>query len=69
MPDQAGGDQLERLLADRGPQLLRTAVLLTGSQQDGEDPLQAALERLLPAGPATGGQPGGVPARSSTASP
>jgi RNA polymerase sigma-70 factor (sigma-E family) len=47
LPDAEGGDQLERLLADRGPQLLRTAVLLTGSQQDGEDLLQAALERLL----------------------
>lgn len=47
MPDQAAGDQLERLLADRGPQLLRTAVLLAGSRQDGEDLLQAALERLL----------------------
>jgi hypothetical protein len=29
----AGGDQLDSLLADRGPQLLRTAVLLAGSQQ------------------------------------
>jgi RNA polymerase sigma-70 factor (sigma-E family) len=38
---------LEQLLADRGDQLMRTAVLLTGSQQDGEDLLQAALERLL----------------------
>jgi RNA polymerase sigma-70 factor (sigma-E family) len=47
LPDAEGGDELERLLADRGPQLLRTAVLLTGSQQDGEDLLQAALERLL----------------------
>jgi RNA polymerase sigma-70 factor (sigma-E family) len=46
-PDQTGGDQLEQLLADRGPQLLRTAVLLAGGQQDGEDLLQAALERLL----------------------
>ncbi len=47
MAEPAGGDQLERLLADRGPQLLRTAVLLAGSQQDGEDLLQAALERLV----------------------
>lgn len=47
MPDQASGKQLELLLADRGPQLLRSAVLLAGSQQDGEDLLQAALERLL----------------------
>lgn len=47
MPESRSGDQLQRLLADRGPQLLRTAVLLAGSQQDGEDLLQAALERLV----------------------
>jgi RNA polymerase sigma-70 factor (sigma-E family) len=47
MPKPGRGDQLQRLLADRGPQLLRTAVLLAGSQQDGEDLLQAALERLV----------------------
>jgi DNA-directed RNA polymerase specialized sigma24 family protein len=44
---QSQGDQLERLLAQRGGQLLRAAMLLTGDQQDGEDLLQAALERLL----------------------
>jgi RNA polymerase sigma-70 factor (sigma-E family) len=54
---QTGADQLERLLADRGPQLLRTAVLLTGSQQDGEDLLQAALERLLRQGRRLDGSP------------
>jgi len=42
-----GAADLEQLLADRGAQLMRAAVLLTGSQQDGEDLLQAALERLL----------------------
>jgi RNA polymerase sigma-70 factor (sigma-E family) len=47
MPEPANGDQLEHLLSDRGPQLLRTAVLLAGSQQDGEDLLQAALERVV----------------------
>src|SRR5580693_4246613 len=45
------GDQpvgvLEELLAVRGGQLLRTAVLLGGGQEDGEDLLQAALERVL----------------------
>src|SRR6266851_1749750 len=46
MPE-ARGDDLELLLAERGTQLLRTAMLLTGSRQDGEDLLQAALERLL----------------------
>ena len=38
---------LEVFLADRGDQLLRTAVLLAGSREAGEDLLQAALERLL----------------------
>jgi RNA polymerase sigma-70 factor (sigma-E family) len=38
---------LELFLADRGDCLLRTAVLLTGSKEAGEDLLQAALERLL----------------------
>jgi RNA polymerase sigma-70 factor (sigma-E family) len=45
--DAAGAADLERLLLERGEQLLRTAVLLTGSRQDGEDLLQAGLERLL----------------------
>ena len=40
-------DQLERFVAERGLILLRTAKLLTGSQQAAEDLLQAALERLL----------------------
>jgi RNA polymerase sigma-70 factor (sigma-E family) len=38
---------LERLLDERGVRLMRTAVALTGSRADGEDLLQAALERLL----------------------
>jgi RNA polymerase sigma-70 factor (sigma-E family) len=42
-----GSGDLERLLSERGDQLMRTAVLLTGSRQDGEDLLQAAVERLL----------------------
>jgi RNA polymerase sigma-70 factor (sigma-E family) len=41
------GDAVERLLAERGDQLIRAAIALTGSRQDGEDLLQAALERLL----------------------
>jgi RNA polymerase sigma-70 factor (sigma-E family) len=45
-PDRVVAD-LERFLAARGDQLLRTAVLLTGSKEAGEDLLQAALERLL----------------------
>jgi RNA polymerase sigma-70 factor (sigma-E family) len=40
-------EQLESFLAERGKPLLRAAVLLTGSQEAGEDLLQAALERLI----------------------
>ena len=47
MQDADAAADLERLVADRGEQLLRTAVLLAGSHQDGEDLLQAGLERLL----------------------
>ena len=43
-PDDAG---LEQLLGERGQDLMRAAVALTGSRADGEDLLQAALERLL----------------------
>ena len=49
-PDDAAAQPvavLEELLAARGEQLLRTAVLLAGSRADGEDLLQAALERLF----------------------
>lgn len=38
---------LEELLAAKGEHLLRTAVLMSGSQDEGEDLLQAALERVL----------------------
>ena len=41
------GAELERLLADRGSSLLAAATALAGSRQDGEDLLQAALERVL----------------------
>ena len=40
-------DDVERLLAERGGHLMRAAVALAGSRSDGEDLLQAALERLL----------------------
>ena|SRR5271154_4630804 len=39
--------ELENFLAERGEPLLRTAILLTGSKEAGEDLLQAALERLF----------------------
>jgi RNA polymerase sigma-70 factor (sigma-E family) len=38
---------LEGLLAQRGDQLMRAAIALAGSRQEGEDLLQAALERVL----------------------
>jgi RNA polymerase sigma-70 factor (sigma-E family) len=47
MRDAHEPGELERLLAERGRDLMRTAALLAGSRQDGEDLLQAALERLL----------------------
>jgi RNA polymerase sigma-70 factor (sigma-E family) len=36
-----------RLLAERGDHLMRAAIALAGGRADGEDLLQAALERLL----------------------
>jgi len=41
------GADLERLLAERGTQLMRVAIALAGGREAGEDLLQAALERLL----------------------
>jgi RNA polymerase sigma-70 factor (sigma-E family) len=38
---------LDAFLADRGTALLRTAVLLAGSKEAGEDLLQIALERAM----------------------
>jgi RNA polymerase sigma-70 factor (sigma-E family) len=40
-------ESLERFLARRGEPLLRTAALLSGGREAGEDLLQEALERLL----------------------
>jgi RNA polymerase sigma-70 factor (sigma-E family) len=47
MADDRAVADLESFLAERGEPLLRTAVLLTGGKEAGEDLLQAALERLL----------------------
>jgi RNA polymerase sigma-70 factor (sigma-E family) len=47
MADDRTVGELERFLADRADRLMRTAVLLTGSRDAGQDLLQAALERLL----------------------
>ena len=51
--------ELERFLADRGDQLLRTATLLAGSREAGEDLLQTGLERLLRHWAAIDGNPEG----------
>jgi RNA polymerase sigma-70 factor (sigma-E family) len=45
-PDREA-DGLEQLLAERGDQLLRASIALAGSRQEGEELLQAALERLV----------------------
>ncbi len=47
MAREPDGADLERLLAERGGQLMGAAIALTGSRQAGEDLLQAALERVL----------------------
>jgi hypothetical protein len=45
-PDPQPVAVLEELLVARGERLLRAAVMLAGSHADGEDLLQAALERV-----------------------
>jgi RNA polymerase sigma factor (sigma-70 family) len=47
MADDRTVRELERFLADRADQLMRTAVLLTGSRDAGQDLLQTALERIV----------------------
>jgi RNA polymerase sigma-70 factor (sigma-E family) len=47
MADDQAVAELEQFLAERADRLLRTAVLLTGSRETGQDLLQTALERLL----------------------
>ena len=47
MGRDADDGSLERLLDERGQQFMRAAIALTGSRADGEDLLQAALERLV----------------------
>jgi RNA polymerase sigma-70 factor (sigma-E family) len=54
-----GAADLETFLAERGTALLRSAVLLTGSREAGEDLLQAALERALRRWRAIDGDPEG----------
>lgn len=59
MQDTQGAHPIELLLAERGNQLMRTAVLLAGGRPDGEDLLQAALERLIRQGHRITGNPEG----------
>lgn len=47
MAAERSAAELERFFAERADHLLRTAMLLTGSREAGEDLLQTALERLL----------------------
>ena len=47
MADDRAAGELERFLTERADQLMRTAMLLTGSRETGQDLLQTALERLL----------------------
>ena len=47
MAREWGSADWERLLAERGHQLMGTAIALGGSRDAGEDLLQAALERVL----------------------
>ena len=47
MTDDRTVRELEGFLADRADQLMRTAVLLTGSRDAGQDLLQTALERIV----------------------
>jgi RNA polymerase sigma-70 factor (sigma-E family) len=47
MADDQAVAELERFLTDRADQLMRTAVLLAGNREAGQDLLQSALERLL----------------------
>jgi RNA polymerase sigma-70 factor (sigma-E family) len=50
-------ERLERLVASRGHQLLRFAVMLAGSPEAGEDLLQEGLVRLLRHWPRIDGDP------------
>jgi RNA polymerase sigma-70 factor (sigma-E family) len=47
MADDRAAAEIEQFLAERADRLMRTAVLHTGSQDAGQDLLQAALERIV----------------------
>ena len=57
MANDRMAEVLDRLLTERADQLMRTAMLLMGSREAGQDLLQAALERLLRHGKVLHGDP------------
>jgi RNA polymerase sigma-70 factor (sigma-E family) len=59
VPEAQDPGAVELMLAERGTQLMRTAMLLAGSRPDGEDLMQAALERLIRQGRRITGDPEG----------
>ena len=64
MPQDQQVNRLEAFLAERGQALMRTAVLLAGNVEAGEDLLQTALERLLRRGARLDGDPEGYVRRT-----
>jgi hypothetical protein len=58
VPQEQQIENLETFLAERGQALMRTAVLLAGGVEAGEDLLQTALERLLRHADQLDGDPG-----------
>jgi RNA polymerase sigma-70 factor (sigma-E family) len=59
VPRRLGREDVARLLAERGDHLMRAAIALGGGRQEGEDLLQAALERLLRRWPTVRADPEG----------
>lgn len=64
MPQDQQVTKLEAFLAERGQTLMRTAVLLAGNVEAGEDLLQTALERLLRRGARLDADPEGYVRRT-----
>ena len=56
--------ELEQFIAVRAEHLMRTATLLAGSREAGEDLLQTALERLVPRWRSLNGDPEGYVRRT-----
>jgi len=64
VPQDQQVTKLEAFLAERGQTLMRTAVLLAGNVEAGEDLLQTALERLLRRGARLDADPEGYVRRT-----